>query len=563
MPSVTVWTRLEPMPRDGSMQRSLQSQVRDPAWILARQWMTGEFTGDDAGSPVQAGLSYESRGLTTYRPGPDPGATADLDTGLPLETHVEREAVRLNLWGSVQLGLAFEDFARSGGVPAADLAAIRTDDNFTIGDAPGDELPDLAGRQARALAAGRVPDGQRVYAAIKAGGPALPASVTIAIQQRFTDYVDSLYSQPASDPAWDGRQLRFGFAVGSATPDDDVALVAPDFTGDRLDWYAFEPSPVTVRSPAQTTVTATAVNFLPNLVTFHGMPTRQWWHLEDAQTDFGELDADHVDLAKMLVMEFALVYGSDWFQIPLPADAGSLLRVDSLVVSNTFGEQAVIESADRMAQPGQRPWSVFRLSDGTMAADYLFIPPGLGTSMDGPVLEDVLFLRDEMAAMAWAVEKSLQGPMDTPVDGYEAWRLRLADQPVPPRPPTPDGPEIYYLLQTTVPDNWIAMVPVQAPGGGLFFRRGVVERPAAAGPPVPVLARGVILDPGRPYFVTDQAIPPTGADVTRRFRRARWTDGSTHVWVARQARPGAGPGWAGLAYDLVEKVGEAPEEIEP
>jgi hypothetical protein len=90
-----------------------------------------------------------------------------------------------------------------------------------------------------------------------------------------------------------------------------------------------------------------------------------------------------------------------------------------------------------------------------------------------------------------------------------------------------------------------------------------VERPAATGPPIPVLARGVILDPARPYFVTDQAIPPTGADVTRRFRRARWTDGSTHVWVARQARPGGGPGWAGLAYDLVEKVGEAPEEIGP
>lgn len=236
MSSITVWTRLKPLPREGSMQRSLQAQVRDPAWILARQWMTGEFMADDAGSPVQATLSYESRGLTAYRPGPDPAAAVDLDTGLPLETHVEREDVQLDLRGSVQLGLLFQDLARSGGVPDSDLEAIRIDSNFKIRDAPGDELPDLVARQFRALAIGRAPDGQRVYAAIKVGNPALPTSVTAAIKKRFTDYVDGLYSQPAHDSAWNGRELHFDFAVGSATPADDVALIAPDFPGDSLDW---------------------------------------------------------------------------------------------------------------------------------------------------------------------------------------------------------------------------------------------------------------------------------------------------------------------------------------
>ena len=35
---------------------SLQAQIRDPLWLLARQWQVGEFAGDDAGSPVQAVL---------------------------------------------------------------------------------------------------------------------------------------------------------------------------------------------------------------------------------------------------------------------------------------------------------------------------------------------------------------------------------------------------------------------------------------------------------------------------------------------------------------------------
>jgi hypothetical protein len=292
------------------------------------------------------------------------------------------------------------------------------------------------------------------------------------------------------------------------------------------------------------------------------MPTRQWWHLEDAQTDFGELDADHVDLAKMVVMEFALIYGADWFEVPIPVDVGSLIRVDTLVVTDTFGERTLIRSTDAQTPTGQRPWSMFKLGDGASVVDYLFMPPNLGTVIEGPVLEDVLFLRDEMAAMAWAVEKNLQGPMDTPIDGYEAWRLRLQAEQVPPRQATPGGPEIYYLLEAALPDNWLAMVPVQAPNGALYFRRGVVERPSATGP-VPIVAKGVILNPGQPYFVRDQAIPRAGADVTRRFRRARWTDGSTHLWMARRARPGRGPGWSGLAYDLVERFGEAPEEIMP
>ena len=46
-PSVTTWTRLEPQPRDATLERSLQAQVRDPLWFLARQWQVGEFAGEE------------------------------------------------------------------------------------------------------------------------------------------------------------------------------------------------------------------------------------------------------------------------------------------------------------------------------------------------------------------------------------------------------------------------------------------------------------------------------------------------------------------------------------
>src|SRR5260370_25907524 len=89
VPSITTWPRIEPKPRDATLARSLQAQVRDPMWMLARQWQFGEFMGEDAGSPIQATLGVENRTLTTYRPGGDPASTVILDTTLPLEVHVE------------------------------------------------------------------------------------------------------------------------------------------------------------------------------------------------------------------------------------------------------------------------------------------------------------------------------------------------------------------------------------------------------------------------------------------------------------------------------------------
>src|SRR5215831_5827171 len=112
IPSITTWTRLEPLPRQASMERCLQAQVRDPLWMLARQWQFGEFRGDDSGSPAQATMAVEARQLTGYFPGADASKGVPLDEALPLETHVEREEVVLQVRGSVQLGLRFEKMVR-------------------------------------------------------------------------------------------------------------------------------------------------------------------------------------------------------------------------------------------------------------------------------------------------------------------------------------------------------------------------------------------------------------------------------------------------------------------
>ena len=47
----------------------------------------------------------------------------------------------------------------------------------------------------------------------------------------------------------------------------------------------------------------------------------------------------------MLLVEFALAYGNDWFVIPIEVDVGSLHRTRSLVVTDTFGVRTLIKPA--------------------------------------------------------------------------------------------------------------------------------------------------------------------------------------------------------------------------
>jgi hypothetical protein len=571
IPSITTWTRLEPLPREGSMARSLQAQVRDPLWFITRQWQLGEFLAEDAGSPVQATLGIEQCSLTTYRPGVDDAATVAIDPTLPIETHVEREPATLNLRGSVQHGLYFEKLVRASGVvsPQSVIDAFRA--AFAVaGAAPAASYPDADALRFRSVAGGRVTDGEALYVsavAVAAGQvPPIPLppqasdpKVATALAS-FVAFRKSLFSEPDHDSAWQSGKLDYAFALGSPTPQQNLLLNAPDFPGGHLDWYSFDlaiaqPNAVSTANPAQ--VTTADFSFLPNHVVFRGMPDPRWWNFEDAVTDFGALDAEHVDLAKLLVMEFALVYGNDWFSVPFPTPIGTLARVTTLVVTDTFGVRTIVRPSEQTpVTSGATPWSMFKLADGAAArSDFIVMAPTLGVAADADAIEEVLFLRDDQAAMAWAVEHQLQGDLDVPVNAYETYQARLRAQPLPPPPQAqPGGPQIYYTLETPVPDNWIPLVPVQSPQGELYLRRGTMEIPIGGGSFELLKAHAVLLEPQHAFLVADRVISRAGLLAARYFRRARAPDGSSYLWLARKKQPGTGPGWSGLRFDVVRSM---------
>jgi hypothetical protein len=137
------------------------------------------------------------------------------------------------------------------------------------------------------------------------------------------------------------------------------------------------PSQTGQANPAQ--VVPVDVNVLPNHVVFRGMPDPRRWNFEDGMTDFGQLDADHVDLPKLLVMEFALIYGNDWFTVPVPTRVGALERATMLVVTDTFGVRTVICPAGQTTvNPGEQPWSMFKPSGAGTRSDFIAMAPSPG-----------------------------------------------------------------------------------------------------------------------------------------------------------------------------------------
>ena len=81
MASITTFFRLEPEPERPDVTQGATAPVRDPLWLLARQWQLGEFAGQDAGTPVVARWRGVAAAPTRFVAGPVPPNTALQATG--------------------------------------------------------------------------------------------------------------------------------------------------------------------------------------------------------------------------------------------------------------------------------------------------------------------------------------------------------------------------------------------------------------------------------------------------------------------------------------------------
>ncbi|HEU0076321.1 MAG TPA: hypothetical protein VFQ76_01655, partial [Longimicrobiaceae bacterium] len=504
----------------------------------------------------------------------EPPAPADVvlpyeDQRVPLEALVERERARPapavpDPRQAAEAGLHFLRVLRVHGVEHYRDAYVA---RWPLRPpAPSGAAADGRNRRYLEVVDGRVIDGAALYAALRAafppaGGGALPAQPAVSEADRprvtaaalaWLAWYERLFSEPAPGPsAWVPDRMEYTFAVAAPStrgPAGEVVLAAREYSEGRLDWHSFdlEVPDQPLGAASRGTVAHEVRTLLPTPVTFAGMPASRWWEMEDRRVHFGAVDAAPDDLARLLLMEFALIYGNDFFVVPVELEVGSVCTLDPIVVTDTFGIRTLVQPH----HPGTgAAWRMWSLSGDGAAGPVFFLPPALGPTLEGAPLEELVLLRDESANLAWAVERTVQGPAGLPAALHAPPGGPAATDED--RLPIGADGRLLYRLATPAPRNWYPLVPVRTPESGASVRlqRRWLPDPVTGQPLAPL---GRLLAEGAGTLLHEEEVPREGARVIRAFQYARWTDGSTHRWVGRRKGPGRGEGTSGLRFDTVE-----------
>ena len=582
-PSITSWTRLEPQTREADMRNATQARLYDPLWLLARQWQVGEFQGEDAGTPVLARVRAQTARLSRCHLGPLPDDTqlvaAPYDSDrLPLEALVERQRVRpvaADGLGRLRLRIdAGRHFLRLLARQAlgADYAtafvgryALAMPDEATLATLDADTLDLLT------LAAGRVPDARRLDAALRAwrGDPArIDPPLRIAAADRagivrcarlWLAWYATLFSEPAAGPeAWVPERLEHSVSIAARlgpAAADERALSADEIGEGHLDWPDFDLNlAVNLGTAGDTRFETRLETTVPAPVGFRGMPAARFWEFEDARVEFGLTPVGPADLAQLMLIEYASSYGNDWFVVPLELPVGSVTSLRSLVVVDSFGVACALRPIGDPALPPAN-WRMFQHSwrqggrEGLphgAEPNLMLLAPAVHRGLQGPTIEEVLFLRDEAANLAWAVEHAIESPAEQSL-------RRETTVSVPATGGTPALP--VYRLASPVPEAWIPLLPVRLKGDDgverLRLQRGAVLH--ADGTQRTPRPRGRLLATPGPLQLHDEEVPREGVRLCTHWQLARWVDGSTHLWFARRHQVGRGEGSSGLRFDELDE----------
>jgi hypothetical protein len=556
MASITSWSRIEPRPRNNSLARPLSAPVRDPFWFLTRQWQLGEFRGEDAGSPAYVQISARRSSLTGWQAGDQPVQPIPADH--PLETLVENEPFTPDLAFAVELGQTFEALLfDAGGMAQRD--AFRKQFPVSV---PAKSDPET--HRFAVVCAGRALDGMALFSAIQSAPATLPTA-PFGVLDDFVKWVGEVFGEIGmTDPTtWDPQQIEYAVTLRGDLPAGGAGVFSAEPARDGgFEWHAFDLVSSAAANEPNAAIETIQKSVMPSHVRFRGMPNARWWDFENNVTDFGGIDVHRQDLAKLAVMDFLLLHGNDWFLAPLSLPLNSLCRIDLFLVRDVFGGLTQVERADKLGQVNGGAWTIFStaLADTpARVADFFLLPSTAATAVEnGLTIEDVRFIRDPIANMAWAIEHQTEGGIGQPRLGAERDSEDRASAPQPVAPPAgADAPKLRYQIETDVPENWIPFIPAALNpgnnvGGEIVLKLGAMLPPSADRTPIPPVGR--VLNstnlPALPYTLREEEVPRTGVRVLRIIARSRWHDGSTHLWIARRKTSGLGEGSSALKFDL-------------
>jgi hypothetical protein len=607
------WNRLEPRARKNEFEDTLKCAVHDPLWMLTRQWQFGEFQGEDTGSAIFAKIKMQNTRIARYRASNDEGET--YSDAIPLETKVESEHPAQDYHASIKSAAWFMKllkvkFADAGIVldynaylnhlktlfviVLPELPAVADGHQVTV-----NKLHNVVNETLNGFLAGygnQWFDGVGLYRHYKttlpvAGDPLLLAVNHVsAIQNAITDFIAWFQKNYEPDHnsngkgAWLNNQLEYQFGVSFPEINKpNTVLKAEEYYNGDLEWFSFDAAQSSEETEGLSgsataeegnLVSEKILTVIPTLAKFGGMPNPRWWQFEDGSIDLGNVDADTTDISKLIVSEYALVYGNNWLVVPYSIPVGSLTSIPAIVITDVFGQHSLIQPSVQGSTDNWNTWGMFNLStrhsenDNNVPADTrLFLPPCVVKTQESEPLEEIHFIRDEMANMVWAIETRLDSQAGTSVEGFAAANaLKSAIELIEPPMgaiPTDETAKFKYQLENTVPENWIPFIPAHIPGQLRAIRLQRASMPrwfkneySAVRPVTRLLREGIDSDDNAtaPMFVNEEEVPRAGAKVTSNFQRTRWYDGKIINWLGKRKTLGRGEGSSGLQFDSLDAV---------
>lgn len=546
-----LWTQLISTSDRRDLWAGLEARIHDPLWLLTRQWQMGEFQGEDAGSPIRVTVNSDSFQLDRIQLGNT--SRPYTPTEAPLEAIVERETLEQvppDLRTRAQAGMQLMKQLHYAGLPV-DRDRLLQSFGFMAQSLKGFGEPTIAAQ----LLMQRSPDASRLYAHFSQTltdaqfldiFPNATAEQVLGYRQevgRWLQQYEALVGKPGQAEAWLEDRLEYQFSVSVPTDQGRVELWAEEYVGGRLDWDSFRIQSV---NPAETSKPVRKQDqLLPCPVTYPGMPAPRWWEFENGTVDFGSSEMGDRDVGRLLLAEFVMTWGNDWFMVPLDVPTGSLCRITDLLVTDTFGVTSRI-----LPQSFHSPnWRMNDLSQATppplnhpITGQFLFVPPVLPVSHQAPPVEDVLFLRDEMANMAWAIEKTLPDWLGRPQQTID----QAVFQPHSLAPLSPNRTPQYQVM-TNLPDFWLPLLPVRqaTPPAHFLVRAGLLDELQTTAPE----PQGYLLSKQAVFQVHDEEIPRSGAEVSRAYQLVRWYGGQRSLWLGRQKQMGVGEVRSHLEFD--------------
>lgn len=508
------YRRLETRPGDRDLQNGFAARVHDPLWLLARQWQMGEHQGENASSPVRVDAAIARTAI-------DPlGGEAAFDPQIvPAEALVESE---LDDWWTMGRRIALG--ARLSGNAAAEAArGVRFDDPSPPYDAFAGAL-----------------DGRALWRRRQALGLA------------DADFGPDRPLQDTPD-AWNSTRMNYGARFGSAERPLDIK----DHHGGPMDWYSADADD---DAPLVQPHTIAQSSVVPTPLEYPGAPHSRFWEIEDAKVDIGGYPPDTAHFSTMLLIDLIYSHGDDWYLYPVSANAGQIVTVTGMTVTDSFGRTYSTDETEggKPLYPGlfaPDDFSLFRCDGLDRAA--LVAWPVAESPLESEPVERVQFGMDEQANVLWALERIIDGR----AFARGAAEADPDNLPYPPPVPVSDlqGPREYrYIPATGIETGWHPY-ELDWNGTDATFRQGGLADYSRQDPRPMPRPRAEILKAGspaapQPHRIAASAMAPGGLEFERRWQLARDMKGRPVLWMQRQRRILRNPPARTIRFDVMQET---------